>query len=168
MDVCVWNTSKQDIFSLYHLKRSLKYISKLSNFLIPVIGWSMFLTGHVPLRRTDRKSQIRCLKTCVDLLRTGSSLIFFPEGTRSTNGKLAAFKKGAFSVAAKVGARVVPVTIIGAGELMRSGKETQLYSGSVKLVVHEPIACGDANVAMKEAEQIITREYEAHRGSAAA
>ena len=164
--VCVY-ASEQDIFSLYHLKRSLKYISKLSNFLIPVIGWSMFLTGHVPLRRTDRKSQIRCLKTCVDLLRTGSSLIFFPEGTRSTDGKLAAFKKGAFSVAAKVGARVVPVTIIGAGELMRSGKETQLYRGSVKLVVHEPIACGDANVAMKEAEQIITREYEAHRGGAA-
>ena len=157
---CLCATAGQDIYSLYHLHRSLKYISKLSNFLIPVIGWSMFLTGHVPLRRMDRKSQLQCLKRCMDLLRGGSSLIFFPEGTRSKTGAMAAFKKGAFSVAAKADARVVPVTLLGAGELMRSGKEGQLYSGGIKVVVHSPIQCTDANKAMAEAEGIIKATYE--------
>ncbi len=144
---------------MYHLHRSLKYISKLSNFLIPIIGWSMFLTGHVPLRRMDRKSQLQCLKRCMDLLRTGSSLIFFPEGTRSKTGEMASFKKGAFSVASKVDARVVPVTLLGAGELMRSGREGQLYAGGIKVVVHEPIECADAGAAMAEAEGVIRATY---------
>ena len=110
---CLCATAGQDIYSLYHLHRSLKYISKLSNFLIPVIGWSMFLTGHVPLRRMDRKSQLQCLKRCMDLLRGGSSLIFFPEGTRSKTGRVMAFKRGAFKMACTAGARVVPLSIVG-------------------------------------------------------
>ena len=93
----------QDIYSLFHLNRSFKFISKTSNFLIPIIGWSMFLTGHVPLKRMDKKSQLECLKTCRDLLKRKVSVLFFPEGTRSDDGvvKDGAFKKGAFSVAEK-------------------------------------------------------------------
>ena len=47
-----------DIYSLFLLGRPFKFISKTSNFLIPIIGWSMYLTGHVPLRRMDTKSQV--------------------------------------------------------------------------------------------------------------
>lgn len=58
----------QDIFSLFHLQRPFKFISKKEIFLIPIIGWSMFLTGHVRLDRVDRRSQLDCLKTCIELL----------------------------------------------------------------------------------------------------
>ena len=57
--------------------------------------------GHVPLVRNNRKSQIETLKTCRSLAAKGCSLLFFPEGTRTTDGKMHEFKKGAFSVAAK-------------------------------------------------------------------
>eukprot|EP00899_Mesostigma_viride_P004823 jgi/Mesvir1/14341/Mv09749-RA.1 len=84
--------SYMDIYSLFALRRPFKYISKLSNFLIPIVGWSMFLTGHISLKRTDTRSQIDCLKTCVELLKTGSPVLFFPEGTRSKDGRLHGFK----------------------------------------------------------------------------
>lgn len=51
--------SFMDIYSLFHLWRFFKFISKTSNFLIPIIGWSMYLTGHVGLKRTDKRSQIQ-------------------------------------------------------------------------------------------------------------
>lgn len=140
---------------MYHLRRSLKYISKLSNFLIPVVGWSMWLTGHVPLQRMDQRSQLNCLKQCGELLSNGSSLIFFPEGTRSADGTMASFKKGAFSIASKKKKRVVPVTLIGTNTLMANGKEGQLYPGEIRVIVHEPMDCEDANQTMKDAEEII-------------
>jgi 1-acyl-sn-glycerol-3-phosphate acyltransferase len=73
----------QDIYSLFHLNRPFKFISKTSNFLIPIIGWSMFLTGHVRLNRVDRRSQLECLKACGELLKRNAPVLFFPEGTRS-------------------------------------------------------------------------------------
>jgi 1-acyl-sn-glycerol-3-phosphate acyltransferase len=53
------------------------------------------------INRLDRRSQLECLKQCGQLLKAGASVLFFPEGTRSKDGRMHAFKKGAFSVAAK-------------------------------------------------------------------
>ncbi|KAG2482764.1 hypothetical protein HYH03_018304 [Edaphochlamys debaryana] len=149
--------SFMDIYSLFHLHRPFKFISKTSNFMIPVIGWSMFLTGHVMLNRVDRRSQLKCLQQCRELLQNGAPVLFFPEGTRSTDCKLSGFKKGAFSVAAKAGVDVVPVTLIGTGALMPSGKETSLRPGSVRIVVHKPIpsAGRDADALCDEARNAI-------------
>ncbi|KAG2423964.1 hypothetical protein HXX76_014903 [Chlamydomonas incerta] len=128
-----------DIYSLFHLQRPFKFISKTSNFLIPIIGWSMFLTGHVMINRVDRRSQLKCLQQCRDLLAEGAPVLFFPEGTRSLDCKMAGFKKGAFSVAAKAGVEVVPITLLGTGFLMPSGKESQLRPGQVTIVVHKAL-----------------------------
>lgn len=129
-----------DIYSLFHLNRPFKFISKTSNFLIPIVGWSMFLTGHVMINRVDRRSQLECLKQCITLLGLSAPVLFFPEGTRSKDLKLAGFKKGAFSVAQKAGVEVVPITLVGTGNLMPTGKESRLYPGGVRIVVHPPIA----------------------------
>lgn len=110
-----------DIFSLFHLARPFKFISKTSNFFIPIIGWSMFLTGHIMINRTDKKSQIACLKQCGVVLAEGASVLFFPEGTRSDDGRMHGFKKGAFSVAAKAKVPVVPVTLVNTGTIGHGG-----------------------------------------------
>lgn len=128
-----------DIFSLFHLDRPFKFISKASIFYIPIVGWSMFMTGHVMLNRMDRRSQLECLKQCRELLDEGAPVLFFPEGTRSKDCVMHGFKKGAFSVAAKAGVDVVPMTILGTGALMPSGSESQLRGGRVKIVVHKAI-----------------------------
>ena len=117
------HASYLDIYSLFHLRRPFKFISKVSNFIIPIIGWSMYLTGHIALKRTDRKSQMKTLKDCRMLLQNDCSVLFFPEGTRSVDGTMADFKKGAFSVAAKENALVVPVTLVNCSKVMKNGRE---------------------------------------------
>mmetsp|Transcript_5842 Transcript_5842/g.21313 ORF Transcript_5842/g.21313 Transcript_5842/m.21313 type:complete len:80 (+) Transcript_5842:793-1032(+) len=69
-----------------------------------------------------------------------------------------AFKQGAFSVAVKAGVRVVPVTLLGTGDLMPSGQESRLKAGKVKLVIHEPIGGGDAKQMCEEARAVIAAE----------
>lgn len=95
--------------------------------------------GHVKLNRVDRRSQMQCLQQCRNLLSNGASVLFFPEGTRSSNKKMADFKKGAFSVAVKASAKIVPVTLIGTGDIMPNGRESHLYPGKVTVIVHPPI-----------------------------
>ncbi|KAG6421205.1 hypothetical protein SASPL_117755 [Salvia splendens] len=76
-----------DIRTLLTLGISFKFISKTSIFLYPIIGWAMFLLGVIPLKRTDSRSQL-----CISLIKKGASVFFFPEGTRSRDGKLGTFK----------------------------------------------------------------------------
>jgi len=144
------HASYLDIYSLFHLRRPFKFISKVSIFLIPIVGWSMYLTGHIALKRTDRKSQMKTLKDCRELLQKGASVLFFPEGTRSLDGTMAEFKKGAFSIAAKENAVVVPITLVGTSDRMRSGREWMLRPGKIRVVVHPPIQGPDADVLCEQ------------------
>ncbi|CAN4113208.1 unnamed protein product [Withania somnifera] len=144
-----------DIYTLLTLGRSFKFISKTAIFLFPIIGWAMYLMGLIPLRRMDSRSQLECLKRCIDLVKKGASVFFFPEGTRSKDGKLGPFKKGAFSVAAKTGVPVVPITISGTGRIMPAGLEGRVYPGSVKVVVHKPLKGNDSDVLCSEARNVI-------------
>ena len=87
-------------------------------------------------------------------------MLFFPEGTRSKDGTMAEFKKGAFSVAAKAGVPVVPVSLVGTGALMPNGQEGRLYGGpfggAVTVVVHDQIPPSkDADAMMEAARSAI-------------
>jgi 1-acyl-sn-glycerol-3-phosphate acyltransferase len=144
-----------DIYTLLTLGRSFKFISKTGIFLYPIIGWAMFLLGVIPLKRMDSRSQMDCLKRCMDLIKKGASVFFFPEGTRTKDGNLGVFKKGAFSIAAKTKVPVVPITLIGTGRIMPAGREGIVNLGSVKVVIHKPIDGNDADMLCKEARNKI-------------
>uniref|UniRef100_A0A0D9XL21 Phospholipid/glycerol acyltransferase domain-containing protein n=1 Tax=Leersia perrieri TaxID=77586 RepID=A0A0D9XL21_9ORYZ len=138
-----------DIYTLLTLGRCFKFISKTSIFMFPIIGWAMYLLGVIPLRRMDSRSQLDCLKRCVDLVKKGASVFFFPEGTRSKDGKLGAFKcchKNWCSC---------DTTLLGTGKLMPSGMEGILNSGSVKVIIHHPIEGNDAEKLCSEARKVI-------------
>ncbi|KAL3362608.1 hypothetical protein AABB24_012094 [Solanum stoloniferum] len=152
-----------DIYTLLTLGRNFKFISKTAIFLIPIIGWAMYLMGLIPLRRMDSRSQLECLKRCMDLVKKGASVFFFPEGTRSKDGKLGPFKKGAFSVAAKTGVPVVPITISGTGRIMPAGLEGRVYPGSVKVFIHKPLKGNDSDVLCSEARNVI-KDVLVHQG----
>lgn len=111
---CPNHCSFLDIFSLSgYIPRRFKYISKIEILRIPLIGWAMGFAKHIAIRRTDRASQLKTLKDAVETLKNGNSLVTFPEGTRSKDGRLGQFKKGPFTMAQRAGVRVVPVTIVG-------------------------------------------------------
>lgn len=151
-----------DIYTLLTLGKPFKFISKTSIFLFPIIGWAMFFLGVIPLKRMDSRSQLDCLKRCMDLIKKGASVFFFPEGTRNRDGKLGVFKKGAFSVAAKTKVPVVPITLIGTGKIMPAGMEGILNFGSVKVIIHKPIEGSDPQVLCNESRNIIADGLQRH------
>ncbi|GJM91108.1 hypothetical protein PR202_ga07452 [Eleusine coracana subsp. coracana] len=151
-----------DIYTLLTLGRCFKFISKTSIFMFPIIGWAMYLLGVIPLRRMDSRSQLDCLKRCVDLVGKGASVFFFPEGTRIAAFGYNCCQRGAFSVATKTGAPVIPIILIGTGKLMPSGMEGSLNSGSVKVIIHEPIQGNEADALCSEARNVIADTLHRH------
>jgi len=142
-----------DIFALSgYLPRRFKYISKIEILRIPFIGWAMQFAKHIAIKRMDRASQVQTVRDAVDCLKAGSSLVTFPEGTRSKDGRLMEFKKGPFSMAAKAQVRVVPISIIGTHLFQPPGSAFPMARPrGVKLVVHPPL---DAPGKKKEQETL--------------
>jgi 1-acyl-sn-glycerol-3-phosphate acyltransferase len=107
------HASLVDILVLFELFRPFKWVSKVENFRVPFIGWNMSLNGYVPLVRGDRASVVAMLARCGELIRKGNPVLFFPEGTRTRDGRLQAFKDGAFELAVEHGVPVIPVALHG-------------------------------------------------------
>jgi 1-acyl-sn-glycerol-3-phosphate acyltransferase len=102
-----------DILVLFRLFKHFKWVSKVENFRVPAIGWNMYLNRYIKLRRGDRESVLQMLHACEKTIAQGNSIMMFPEGTRSPDGGLRAFKDGAFTLAQRTGAPLLPIAIYG-------------------------------------------------------
>jgi 1-acyl-sn-glycerol-3-phosphate acyltransferase len=102
-----------DILVLFGLFRHYKWVSKLAIFRVPFIGWNMRLNDYVALRRGDPESIQQMMEACRRHLRRGSSIMMFPEGTRSLDGEIKAFKHGAFTLARELNLPVLPIVVDG-------------------------------------------------------
>ncbi|MCI0570410.1 MAG: 1-acyl-sn-glycerol-3-phosphate acyltransferase [Myxococcaceae bacterium] len=102
-----------DILVLFGLFRPFKWVSKAENFRLPFIGWNMRLNRYVRLVRGDKESIGRMMAACDAWLARGVPVLLFPEGTRSPDGEVKAFKDGAFALAAKRGCPVIPIVLTG-------------------------------------------------------
>jgi 1-acyl-sn-glycerol-3-phosphate acyltransferase len=102
-----------DILVLFRLFTHYKWVSKIENFRLPLIGWNMTLNRYIPLRRGERSSVVQMLQRCRETLAARSSVMIFPEGTRSVDGRLRAFKPGAFLLAHGSGRPILPIVIDG-------------------------------------------------------
>ncbi len=118
--------SAYDIVLLYRLMTHFKWVAKKELFSVPVIGWNLMLNRHVKLDRKSVKSALKMIQDSMNHLRTGSSMLIFPEGTRSEDGQIKRFKDGAFMLAKKAGVPILPVVINGSFELLKK-------DGTVKL-----------------------------------
>jgi 1-acyl-sn-glycerol-3-phosphate acyltransferase len=114
----------------------LRIVAKASLGRIPFMGWHLHRAGHLLVdRRRPGPDIVRKMRR---LVGESSSLIVFPEGTRSVDGTLGRFKKGPFLVAIDAGLPVVPVSIAGSRHVMKKGR-LMVCPGDVQLTVHEPI-----------------------------
>jgi 1-acyl-sn-glycerol-3-phosphate acyltransferase len=102
-----------DILVLFRLFVHFKWVSKIENFRVPFIGWNMALNRYIRLRRGSRESVARMMEACERALAQGSSVMMFPEGTRSPDGRLQRFKPGAFSLAQRARADILPIVVEG-------------------------------------------------------
>lgn len=91
--------------------RNYKIIAKQELLKVPILKTSLNTCQHVMLDRTNRRSQMKTFKRGVQYLRDGVNLVTFPEGTRSRDGRMGSFKPGAFKMAQREGAPIVPLSI---------------------------------------------------------
>ncbi len=122
-----------------YLPLSFRILYKKSLNRIPFLGWHLFLSGHVGVERENPTRARASLDHAAERIRSGTSVVVFPEGTRSYDGVMRAFRKGSFRLALKAGTPVVPVTISGSHRVMKRGKVT-VYPGKVSLRIGEPIS----------------------------
>ena len=121
--------------------RNYKLISKKELGRVPILGKAIKVGGNIMIDRSDRRSQLRTLKRGIDYLKEGVHLCTYPEGTRTRTGRLMPFKNGAFKMAYKAGAPIVPISIVGAAKSMPVHWMFPFRParGVSKVVVHPPI-----------------------------
>jgi 1-acyl-sn-glycerol-3-phosphate acyltransferase len=107
-----------DILVLYAVFRPFKWVAKAELFRIPIVGWNMAMNDYVRIRRGDPESVRRMMDHCRAHLARGTPVLLFPEGTRSPDGRLQAFKDGAFRLAFEAGCPVIPIAVTGTGEAL--------------------------------------------------
>lgn len=131
--------SNFDILALIAtIPRRIYWIAKKELFDIPLFGSSMRRGGYIPLDRSDGRKALKSMDNAAAIIRKGSSVVMFPEGTRSRDGHLLPFKRGGFMLAVRAGVPVIPVTINGSGQVNPCGR-IELFSGRISLTIHEQI-----------------------------
>ncbi len=149
------HTSNADpVALLAAIPRRVSILVKKELFRIPILGLAMRVVEFIPVDRTDREAAAASVDRAVAELERGLSFLIYPEGTRSPDGRLGAFKKGAFILASRAGAPVVPVAISGAELVMRKGSPA-LHPGEIR--VRFLPAVDSAGYSLEEKDRLLER-----------
>jgi 1-acyl-sn-glycerol-3-phosphate acyltransferase len=128
-----------------------RIIHKRSLYLLPLVGWYLFLAGHVGIDRANPFRARKSLDSAARRIAAGTSVVVFPEGTRSPDERVRLFKRGSFLLALQAGVPVVPVSLSGVKRVAPRGLLT-LRPGEVVVRVHAPVLT--AGRAASEAEAL--------------
>jgi len=124
------------------IRKEARGVAKMELKKMPVVGQILEASGTIFLDRTDKEKAIEALKPAIDSLRSGISIVIFPEGTRSYDYTLGRFKKGAFHIAMEAGVPIVPIVLKNAHDVMPRGKNI-FNPALVEVIVHPPILTHD-------------------------
>jgi len=131
--------SHYDVFVLYGwLDTDFRWVMKAELRRVPFLGAACARLGHVYIDRSDRQAALASLQAARDRITGGTSILFFPEGTRSRDGSLREFKKGAFRMALDLGLPILPLTVSGTRHILPPDT-LDLRPGSARLVIHPPV-----------------------------
>lgn len=127
-----------------YIPKRFKWVAKKSLFKIPMLGWSMSLAGYISIERESAGSAYKSIEAAAGEIKGGASVLIFPEGTRSATGELLPFKRGAFILASRSGAPVVPIAIRGTKDIMKKGS-LLIRPSNVVITIGAPIESVDFN-----------------------
>lgn len=123
---------------LAHIPGQFRWIAKKELFRIPIFGKAMRNAGYIEIDRQHHENAMKSLEEAAQKIREGKSVVTFPEGTRSRDGKIKQFKQGMFYLAIQSGAPIVPISIIGADKIMPK-RTLMIKPGRIKMVIDKPI-----------------------------
>lgn len=132
-----------DIMVLYGINRHFKWVAKESIMKIPFIGWNMQLNQYVSVAKVERSSIKKMLTECRNWLSSGSSIMIFPEGTRSLDGNIGEFSDGPFKLACGANVPVVPIVVDGTFDMTKKGSVKINFASKITVKVLPPLAPAD-------------------------
>ncbi|MBK8912110.1 MAG: 1-acyl-sn-glycerol-3-phosphate acyltransferase [Chlorobi bacterium] len=158
-----------DIPFISTLPWEMKWLAKAELFKVPVLGWLMRLVGDIMVDRQDRRRAAQSLVHAARYLQNHCSVFFFPEGTRSRDGRVGGFTDGAFLLAVRQGLPILPIAIDGSGDCLP--KNTWLFGQprTVRLSVLPPVrteglTTKDVGAIRQQVRQQIIGQIAAWRG----
>ncbi|MGD9075774.1 MAG: lysophospholipid acyltransferase family protein [Desulfobacteraceae bacterium] len=129
-----------DIFTLLaHLPADFKFLLKQELMRIPLFGFAMKRAGYIAIDREEPRKAVKSINEAVSKINEGASMLIFPEGTRSEDGKLQPFKTGGFRLALKAGCDVVPVAITNSRNIVPKGS-LKINKGTIAMNIGTPIS----------------------------
>lgn len=147
-----------DIFLIYgYLNHNFKWMMKKSLEKIPFVGFACKISKHIMVDRTNPVGIQRTMVQARSILKDGMSLVIFPEGSRTPDGKIKPFKRGAFMLAAEFGLPIVPLTIDGSYAVL--GKSSKnITPGKIILTIHQPMRKEKSGVPEKQRMEELMEE----------
>ncbi|MFH0924260.1 MAG: lysophospholipid acyltransferase family protein [bacterium] len=131
--------SAYDIFVLLAtIKIQFKWIARKEFFRVPFLGWAMTSTRQIGLDRENRTKAYDSINQAVTKIRSGTSIVIFPEGTRTMDGSVSEFKRGGLLLATRAEVPIIPTTIIGAYNILPKGG-FKINPTQVRIVFDKPI-----------------------------
>jgi 1-acyl-sn-glycerol-3-phosphate acyltransferase len=131
--------SLADIVVLYQIRLQFKWVAKESLFRVPFLGWCLGLCKHISLKRGEKASIRDVYRDAIHYIRSGMSVLFFPEGTRSETEEMNPFQNGAFKLAISEKVPILPIAINGSRNAIPKGDWVMRSKVFCQLTVLEPI-----------------------------
>lgn len=162
--VCNHQSNYDVILFFAHVRKHTRWVAKRELFKVPVFGTTMRLAGNIPVDRDGSESDKSRLSEAVRAVRERVSVMFFPEGTRNSDGKLKPFKKGAAVFGIQAGVPIIPMAVSGTRLILPKGSLAIRYGQKAALVIGEPIQTQGLTLDDREAlthqlEQTVARLY---------
>lgn len=152
--------SQYDIFSFQgYFPHDFRWIAKKELFRIPIFGQAMHRVGYIPIDRSHGRQALKSLDEAAKRIAAGSSVLIFPEGTRSADGLLHEFKTGAVLLAIKAGVPIVPLGFNGSYEVLPKGRLLP-QPGKITIRIGTPVStanyqAGDKQELARELHQAV-------------
>jgi 1-acyl-sn-glycerol-3-phosphate acyltransferase len=141
-----------DIFAIYGwLNIPFKWVMKKELEKAPIIGIACKSAGHIFISRNQGKAALKSIEEAKKKLINGLSVVIFPEGSRTPNGEIGTFKRGAFQIATDLQLPIIPISIIGAFDVM-SKHTFNITPGKIKMIIHKEI---DASLYIDNQSELI-------------
>ena len=148
-----------DIFALLaHLPVHFKFILKQELMNVPILGFGMRRAGYIGISRNNPREAVKGIKKAVATLKEGASVLIFPEGTRSMDGRLQPFKRGGFHLAMKSGCELVPILLTGSYKIVPKGS-LKINRGTFAMKIGKPISV--KNYAKKDMDSLMEQVRDA-------
>ncbi len=158
----IYMCNHQSFFDIWTILAFLpvdfKFILKQELMKIPLLGPAMTRAGYIGIERKDPREAVKSIAVAAQRIKDGASVLIFPEGTRSPDGRLQSFKRGGFNLAFKSGCDIVPMAINGSHRIATKGS-LRINKGSFSFRIGQPISL--SGYRKKDIQRLMDKVHEA-------